>query len=199
MFCIAVNNTVYAQATDNLLWLKFKEGDDLAFATLYHRYFDVMAKACLHITQDNEIIKDCIHDLFIEMWMSSSRLALPVSVKAYLIRSVQRKMIRQLKQMRQYYYASHEGALFEYYSVSSVEEKMIMKQLKQEQKESIIQAIGVLTRRQQEAVYLKFYDSLSYPEIAGIMCISTDAIYNLISKAVFNLRESFYKTNFPSF
>lgn len=198
MLCIAGNNAIYAQATDGILWLKFKNGDDLAFAALYHRYFDVMVKACLHISHDIEIIKDCIHDLFIDLWISSSRLAIPVSVKAYLVRSVQRKMIRQQKKIRKYNCVNSEEALRTCNTVASVEEKMIVEQLRMEQKEHFRKAIGMLTRRQQEAVHLKFYDRLSYPEIAVKMCISTDAIYNLISKAVFNIRESFSKTDFST-
>ena len=194
----AMNNMVYAQATDTELWLKFKDGDALAFAALYHRYFDMMTKACQHISPDSDITKDCIHDLFVDMWKSSSRLALPVSVKAYLLRSVQRKMIRQLKQIRQNYSLYPEEALHEMNTVSSVEKKIITNQLLQEQKESIKLAIRVLTRRQQEAVYLKFYANLSYPEIAGKMSISTDSIYNLISKAIGNMQERFSKTNFPT-
>lgn len=198
MFCSTVEDASLTQATDNTLWLKFKEGDSDAFSALYQRYFDVMVKVCLHISQDIEIIKDCIHDLFIDMWISSDRLALPVSVKAYLIRSVQRKVIRKLKRYQQYYCDLPVETLHQYYTVSPVEEKMITAQLKQEQKGRIIRAIGVLTRRQQEIVYLKFFYSLSYPEIAEKMCISTASIYNLISKAIGNMQGIISKTNFPT-
>jgi RNA polymerase sigma factor (sigma-70 family) len=45
-----------------------------------------------------------------------------------------------------------------------------------------------LTKRQQEAIYLKFYSNLSYKEVAAIMSISVDSIYNLISKAIDSLQ-----------
>ncbi len=95
-------------------------------------------------------------------------------------------------------YASLVGSLHEVNTVFCVEKAIIAEQLRQEQQENIWRAIGVLTRRQQEAVYLKFYANLSYPEIAGKMCISTNAIYNLISKAIGNMQETFSKTNFPT-
>lgn len=192
------NNTVCARSTDTVLWLNFREGDKQAFAALYHRYCSIMTNICLRISPDSEIIKDCIHDLFVEMWKNRARLALPVSVKAYLVRSVQRKMIRQLKRRRLDLYTCPLGALHEVSTVSCVEKAIIAEQLRQEQQENIRRAIRVLTRRQQEAVYLKFYANLSYPEIAGKMCISTDAIYNLISKAIGNMQERFSKTSFPT-
>ena len=48
--------------------------------------------------------------------------------------------------------------------------------------------MDALTRRQKEVIYLKFYANLSYPEIAGKMAISTDSIYNLVSKAIDNMQ-----------
>jgi RNA polymerase sigma factor (sigma-70 family) len=193
-----LNSTACAWSTDTALWLNFREGDKQAFAALYHRYCSIMANICLRISPDGEIIKDCIHDLFAEMWKNRARLALPVSVKAYLVRSVQRKIIRQLKRRRLDLYACPVEALHEVSAVSSVEKVIIAGQLRQEQQENIRRAIRVLTRRQREAVYLKFYVDLSYPEIARKMCISTDAIYNLISKAIGNMQETFSKTNFPT-
>lgn len=95
-------------------------------------------------------------------------------------------------------YACPVGALHEVSTVLCVEKAIIAEQLRQEQHENIRRAIRVLTRRQQEAVYLKFYANLSYSEIAGKMCISTNAIYNLISKAIGNMQETFSKSNFPT-
>ena len=192
------DHTVCARSADTALWLKFREGDIRAFAALYQKYCSIMTRVCLRISPDSDIIKDCIHDLFVEMWKSRTRLALPVSVKAYLVRSVQRKIIRQLRRRRLDRYAYPVETMQEAITVSCIEKAIIAEQLRQEQQENIRRAIRVLTRRQQEAVYLKFYANLSYPEIAGKMCISTDAIYNLISKAIGNMQATFSKTNFPT-
>jgi RNA polymerase sigma factor (sigma-70 family) len=54
-------------------------------------------------------------------------------------------------------------------------------------------ALRTLTKRQQEAIYLKFYSNLSYKEVASIMSISVDSIYNLISKAIDSLQHELNK------
>ena len=77
--------------------------------------------------------------------------------------------------------------------VHSIEIKIIAEQLYQQQKRHISKAIESLSQRQREAVYLKFYANLSYPEIACKMSISTDAIYNLISKALSNMQKKLSK------
>ncbi len=45
-----------------------------------------------------------------------------------------------------------------------------------------------LTKRQREAIFLKFYNDLSYSDIASIMDLQVDSVYNVISKAIESLR-----------
>ncbi|MCC6290409.1 MAG: sigma-70 family RNA polymerase sigma factor [Chitinophagaceae bacterium] len=187
MKSIAANKILYNHISDGELWQDFKNGDKQAFAFLYHRYCNILLQNALGICNDKEMVKDCIHDLFMTIWKNRQRLNIPRSVKAYLLRSVQRKIIRQLKKSRSHFVA-YAAQYMEADVVHSIEKKIIADQLYQRQKQYIIKAIEALSRRQKEAVYLKFYANLSYPEIAGKMAISTDAIYNLISKAIDNMQ-----------
>ena len=114
-------------------------------------------------------------------------LVTPDSVKAYLVRSLQRKIIRQLKSIR-----SKEkkiGIIPEIQVDYSVEEQIIAYQFMDEQQNRVTKALDVLTKRQKEAVYLKFYGNLSYKEISTQMAISADSVYNLVSKAIDSLQQ----------
>lgn len=172
---------------DQLLWTKFKNDDRQAFAFLYYRYFTVLQQTACGICNDKELVKDCIHDLFMTIWKNRKTLNEPRSVKAYLLRSVQRKVFRQLKRSR-YAFVEFTEKNIENDIVHSVEKKMIADQLYQQRKHYVVRALETLTKRQKEAVYLRFYADLSYPEIAGKMDISVDAIYNLVSKAMNNMQ-----------
>lgn len=185
--------------SDQALWADFKKGDKEAFALLYYRYFKVLIQNCLCITTDKDLVKDGIHDLFMELWKNKERLGFPESVKAYLIRSIHRKIIREIKKRRSYsrravlIFPSHSGM------ADSVERHMITEQLRLEQKNDLNRAMQMLTKRQREALYLKFYANLSYPEIAGIMAISTGSIYNLISKAIDSMQHALCKAPLHTF
>jgi len=48
----------------------------------------------------------------------------------------------------------------------------------------------VLTRRQREAIYLRFYQNLSYDEIAKLMTMKVESVYNVISKAISLLKNT---------
>ncbi|MBX3252749.1 MAG: sigma-70 family RNA polymerase sigma factor [Chitinophagaceae bacterium] len=181
------------QICDEVIWIDFKNGDRSAFALLYLRYYKILIRTGAGICDDKDLILDCIQDLFVELWKNKSRLGQPQSVKAYLTRSLQRKILRQLKRMRSGLYHYQVETVPDTQTVQCIELKMIAEQLGKEQKSHVRKAITLLTRRQKEAVYLRFYANLSYAEIAGKMLISTDSIYNLISKAMGNMQQELGK------
>jgi RNA polymerase sigma factor (sigma-70 family) len=167
---------------DEKIWCTFKTGDKHAFGILYHRYFKVLYQYGIRIAEDRDLVKDCIHDLFVEIWKSRENLSQPNSVKGYLLSAIQRKIIRQLNKFRS---RQQELSMMSLPTVVSChEQNLIEHQTGLEQQHSVTTAMKALTKRQQEAITLKFYGNLSYKEIAVIMCISVDSTYNLISKAV---------------
>lgn len=184
---------------DEVLWIDFRKGDKDAFALLYYRYFKILIQSAVAISDDRDLIKDCIHDLFMEIWKNKLKLGIPQSVKAYLVRSLQRKIIRQVKKARTHLKKYSKEVNNDGEIVNSIEKQIISQQLQEEQKKKVINVLQTLTKRQKEAVYLKFYANLSYPEIAGKMSISTDSIYNLISKAIDNMQHKFFQTPKPVF
>jgi RNA polymerase sigma factor (sigma-70 family) len=148
----------------------------------------------LHICSDRELVKDCIHDLFFEIWKNKKKLSTPLSVKAYLIVSIQRKIIRQIKKIRS---QQNEMESLPLGIVNSKEDQIISEQYKLDQQHLINRAVNSLTKRQKEAIHLRFYENLSYEEIAGMMNISTYSIYNLVSKAIENMHHGLTKEAEP--
>lgn len=178
--------------TDEAVWCDFKNGNREALSSIYQRYFRILIQYGLRISTDRDLVKDCIQDLFVEMWNNRVNLAVPQSVKAYLLSSIQRKVVRCLKKFRTAQSKLNQQS--EGTSVESIESQIISEQHCIDQYQAIGRALNSLTTRQHEAVYLKFYTDLSYTEIAEIMKISTDSIYNLISKAIDILHREFSRS-----
>ena len=70
------------------------------------------------------------------------------------------------------------------------EELLIAFQQSEEKKEKLRLALKKLTRQQLEMVRLKFFENLSYSEIAARTSLTPRTIYNLIYQAVRHLREN---------
>lgn len=179
---------------DETLWNDFKNGCRRAFEGLYHRYFDMMMQKSLKLHPDRNLIEDCVHDLFVEIWNNKQNLALPRSVKAYLLCSVHRKIIRKIKKERNH--VSFDAIYLMDRCTQSIEAEIIEAQIQKQQKIQVSKALDRLTKRQKQAILLKFYGNLSYPEIAGKMLISTASTYNLVSKAVYQIADNLGKKAF---
>lgn len=182
--------SVYNQQCDEAVWNVLRNNNKEAFAVIYYRFFKILLQKGFKVSSDRELVKDCIHDLFVEIWENKANLATPVSVKAYLIVSLQRKIIRQLRKFRSQE-AEHNRLPIEV--VDSKEDQLISEQHLYDRQCVVTRAVNSLTKRQKEAIQLKFYTDLSYDEIADTMKISTDSIYNLVSKAISNLQREFSK------
>ncbi len=70
----------------------------------------------------------------------------------------------------------------------SIEQVMINADRLYEQQINLKSALDKLTQLQKEAIYFKYYENLSYQQIAGILNISTKATYKLVARAIVELR-----------
>ncbi|CAN5733612.1 sigma-70 family RNA polymerase sigma factor [soil metagenome] len=175
---------------DEALWVEFKVGSQEAYRELYDRFFDLLFRYGRKITPDRALVKDTIQDLFVELWKSRENLSTPASPRHYLLKALRGKLARTIRQGHRVLYLNDLTG--EYYReiINSYETELVQLQLSEEQKQCLVEALQQLTNRQREVIFLRFYQDLSYEEIAGIMDIGTDSLYNLVSKAIDRLRGS---------
>lgn len=171
------------------LWDEFRAGSLQAFTELYNTHVRALYGYGRKFTADTDMLEDCIQDLFIDLWKKRENLGFTNSVKFYLFVALRNRIIRQ-KQSASKRAAEAFPAEYEFEIALSPETALINDQTWLEQKRYLEQAISKLTRRQKEAVYLKFFEGLSYEETASIMNLELRSVYNLISKAVEALRHN---------
>ena len=179
-------NVTY-QDSDKNLWASFVNcSDDDALKALYQRFSDVLYAFGLRFTQDKELVKDTIHDLFLDLYKYRDSLAKDVNVKSYLFTSLKRKIYVVLKKN-----AAQENHIFEIpFSLSySVEDQMINNEEQSELLSKLDKQLELLPSRQKEALYLRFNSELEYEEIAVIMNVSLETCRTLVYRGVKQLRE----------
>ena len=86
-------NTEYWQ----LLWLKFKSGDRDSFDEIYQEFIDRLFAYGSKMTTDRELIKDCIQDLFIDLYKYNPNLRKPELLEFYLYKSLKRSIFKKLQ------------------------------------------------------------------------------------------------------
>ena len=175
------------------LWNAFRSGRREALDTIFEKYVRILYSYGRNITADRDLISDSIQDTFLELWTKRSRLSTEIkSIKYYLIKAVRRRILRKLLSAR-----SHAGQpIPEDYSNEiefNIEFNLIQAQLSTEISAQLKNSVATLSKGQQEAIYLKFYENMTYEEVASVMQTNVKAVYNLIGKAIISLRKYFSK------
>ena len=157
------------------LWGQFREGNDQAFYLLYDKYADNLYKYGCHFSKDKDLIKDCIHDLFLDLYKYRKRISETESIKFYLFRSLRRIIHKgQVKVIPLVYDEAFE--LPGDNPVFSHEDYLISMETEIENHKVLYDAIKTLSNRQRESLSLKFEHNHTYPEIAEIMGVAASAI-----------------------
>jgi len=73
----------------------------------------------------------------------------------------------------------------------SFDEVLIASEEAQALQTKIKAVVGTLPPRQQEIVFLRFYENFSYPEIADIMGLTVASAYKLLYKALASVETGF--------
>jgi RNA polymerase sigma factor (sigma-70 family) len=173
---------------DEELWQSFKLGNEIAFGKIYDKYFNSLYNYGIKISRDKQLVKDCIQELFIELWRYKANLAHVNSIKYYLFKSLRRKLVREIQNKGIFSDISAEEYHFE--MVLPYESLIVQKQISEEQSKELLKALNSLSKRQKEAIFLKFYENLSYQEVASIMSITVKSVYKVILSGIDSLRKN---------
>lgn len=193
---------------DQDIWTKFLGGSREAFRDLYEQYADVLYAFGMKYTRDHGLLKDCIHDLFVDLHTYRKTLSPAVNTRYYLLSSLRRKIAASFKRSARIIPASggpfYFGSAFSLPArrdgadafipdgepfIRSTEDVLVAGEQRQETLQHLAQAIDRLPSRQQEALYLKFNQELTYEETAAIMNVSIATCRTLVYRAITKLRQ----------
>lgn len=162
--------------SDNPLWQRLKEDDREALGCLYEKYADYLLAYGLSIVYNRDIVKDAVQELFLQVWSSRHRLTIPDSSRYYLMASVRRLILKIVKE---------EQTLADGVEERSEEQGC---ENEEEVRQLVLNAVRTLPPRQQELIFLKFYEKMSYDEISALTGLEYQILRNTICRAVKSLR-----------
>lgn len=164
-------------------------GDTTAFEELYRRYFQILFSYGKRFLNNEDIVKDSIQDLFIDLWRTHKSLKQAQSVKFYLISSLRRKIHRSLQpdyllgddweHVNEMLLPVHPSVEIDF----TVLEEEYMNKAK------VSAWLRQLPTRQNEALVLRYFHNFEYSEIAKILDIKEQTARNLVQKAIILLRK----------
>jgi RNA polymerase sigma-70 factor, ECF subfamily len=174
-----------SQHDPKLLMAKAKEGDHQAFTILYEMYFTPIYKYIYVRVSDKLEAEDLAQEVFLKVFKTVGRFNVTGSSPLSFFYTVARNTIIDAWRKKRDVVIrdeEHRDEMFE-----SLEDKEDLPDEVFEKNQNAVKlhdAIGKLTREQQEVVTLKFIDGLGNKEIAEVLGKKEDAIRQLQSRAL---------------
>ena len=171
---------------ESLLWIQMVAGDEKSLGELMLVYFKPLLNYGYKFVKNDEFIKDCIQDMFIDIWNSKEKITLPLSIKAYLFVCLKRKIQRNI--ISEPYLEAIEDQV-QLFVTFSPESDLIKEESIAIRARRIAEALNALPKRQREVVYLKFFEEMSREEISALLSISPQTVSNLLQIAFSHIRK----------
>ncbi len=168
---------------------QFCSGDDRAYAELYDMYVQMLYNYGLKMTSDQELLKDCIHDVFVKVYMKRNDKNAINNLCSYLLISLKNRLLDEFR--RQTFTNPNEVESYEYrHAAENVERDYLCQEREVMQSAQVAHLMKHLTRRQRQAITLYYLEERKYDEICGIMHMNYHSVRNLMHRGMLKLREA---------
>lgn len=163
------------------------DGDRDGLACLYKLFSKDLFRYGLSICGNESEVSECIHDFFVFLWDSRSKLQNIDNPKAYLMVSFKRRLIKQLAKQKK---TDDLDIKYEQqYSQGSIEDDIVKSEEQDEYLKRLSSAMKLLSDREREVIHLKYFEKHSNEEIAQLLEINYQSVRNLLYRAIQNLRK----------
>lgn len=172
---------------DTTLWFLLIKGDQKALEVLYQKYYSTLFNYGLKCSTDRELIKDCIQDLFINLYQNTHIKHTDVTVRSYLLRALRNNLTYKLMSNKET--DSLDNSVFHI----PANEDLFKRVFSKDDHDMwlghrLLEAISQLSSNQKTVLYLRYVEELSYKEISDIMDMNIQSSMNLSSRAIAKLR-----------
>ena len=176
------NTEKYNNKSEAELWSRVQSGDMDALSVVYKKYYSDLYFYGLKCSGNKPLVEDSIQDLYIKLWNGRKNISVK-SIKPYLLTSLRRTLLDKLASRSEQ--MKPEDNIPENFAPElSVEDVTIKIELDQEKLDNLERGLKLLTSRQKEIIYLRFYQELSYDEIADMMDIKYQSVRNSVYESI---------------
>jgi RNA polymerase sigma factor (sigma-70 family) len=181
--------TNYLKERTQRLVAEFCAGNDQAFAQLYDMYVQMLYNYGTKLTTDQELLKDCIHDVFVKVYGKRNERNAINNLSSYLLISLKNRLLDEFR--RQSFSTPNEVENYDYRrAAEDVERDFLHQEREQMQSAKVAHLMRNLTRRQRQAITLYYLEERKYEEICTIMKMNYHSVRNLMHRGMLKLREA---------
>lgn len=174
----------YATHSEQQLVSLLKEGDHVAYQTIYERYFGLLFVHAHKRLRDEEQAKDIVQEFFTALWHRHEEIQLTTSLSAYFFTAINYRIISFFRRsaIQDKYIASFAGFINS--EQINADHLIREKQLS----ELIEREIQELPPKMREVFEMSRKQHLSHKEIAEKLSLSEKTVDRQVSNALHRLR-----------
>ncbi|MEJ0102674.1 MAG: sigma-70 family RNA polymerase sigma factor [Bacteroidota bacterium] len=167
---------------------RLQQNDEEALGLLMGMYYNDLYNYAARFTKEDGLIKDCIQEIFISLWQRRETANTILCPRYYFLRAVKNKVLKALhKNLRNASLTNLQNE-YEFFHEFSIEQVTIEKQVTEEKAAKLRQTLSLLSKKQKEIVYLKYYLYMDHGQIAELMNLNRQSVYNLLHETMHKLR-----------
>lgn len=156
--------------TDGEQWNQLRAGKRAALDAIDQAWASPLFRYGSKFTTDRDLVKDCIHDMFVELWQRHRTLGPTNSIRYYLLRMLRRRLARHAARQAKSLRVANE---YHQRQSADLEFDWLLEEKEQWRRSTLQKLIDALPPRQREIIYLRFYHGFSFDEAADILEIDT--------------------------
>jgi len=172
------------QYSDANLWLRVREGDEVAFKEIFERYNGLLYSHVINKLDDEDEARDMVQDIFIALWEKRSTIH-EVNIAGYLFTAARNKVLNSIRHKKIISKFEKDFRNFAGdHAANNVENSIYKREL-----EAIIEMeIAALPERMREVFELSRKGCLAHQEIADQLGISKHTVNDHIKASLKILR-----------
>ena len=179
------------QMTDDMLVTLYLEGNNSAFDTLLNRHQDRLFNYIFFLVRSREVAEDIFQETFVKAitTLQQGRYTNDGKFAAWITRIAHNLVIDQFRIERNENSISNDEAEFDLLNDAKLSEGTIENRMVNEQVLRDVRAlIDELPDCQREVVFMRYYQDLSFKEIADMTGVSINTALGRMRYAVLNMR-----------
>ncbi len=183
---------ILSKMTDEQLVIAYSEGNNQAFDILLSRYEKRLFSYIYFIVRNNELAEDIFQDTFVKAitTIRQGRYTENGKFPAWITRIAHNLIIDYFRQEKNENVISNDDSNVDLLNNINLSEGTIENSIIQGQiRDDIRGLVKLLPDNQREVVYMRFYQNLSFKEIAEITGVSINTALGRMRYAILNLRK----------
>src|SRR5581483_374028 len=154
-----------------------QDGDRDAFRVLFEAYKDRVYSISFHFCSDETAARDITQQVFLKLFTSINQLRYDAEFTTWLYRMVANMCIDEQRKQRRFLFFGQKPEIKEP-GKKYIEEHYIRRELA----DSVKAAIAELKPKLRIAILLKYFEDLSYDEIASVLGVSKGTVASRLNR-----------------